>query len=112
MKVIEYLFYLTSCEKDRLRVKAYKHKNKILGFVVQYEAKIQNKWEVIVRYDTSHGFAHKDIIHADGKIDKEPFIWQDYNVALTYATEDLKRNWEKYRNNYEKEVKGEQKKKK
>ena len=62
------------------------------------------EWHPIIRYDTSHGFAHRDLLHADGSINKEPLLWQDYNLALTHTTLDLKQNWQKYRQNYEEEI--------
>lgn len=106
MKEIEYLFYLSTSRIDRLRVHAYKEKDKILQFVVQYEGYILNKWHPIIRYDTRHGFAHRDLLHPDGSSDKEALGWEDYNLSLTYATEDLKRNWQKYRQRFEEELYG------
>ncbi len=106
MKKIEYTFYLSPQQTDRLRVVAYKEKNKILEFIVQYEAKISHKWYPLVRYDTRHGFAHRDLVHGNGSSEKEPFLWQDYNLSLTYATEDLKHNWQKYRQRFEEELYG------
>lgn len=103
MKTIEYLFYLSPERTDRLRVMAYKEKNKILEFVVQYEIEILHKWHPVVRYDTRHGFAHRDILHADGSSEKEPLWGQDYNLNLTHATEDLKHNWQRYRQKFEEE---------
>jgi hypothetical protein len=103
MEYIEYLFYL-SAEEDRLRVEFYKKRNLILEFVVQYEANISGKWHPVARYDTRHGFAHRDLLHPKSRIEKEPLGWQDYNSALTYATEDLKQNWQKYRHKYEEEL--------
>lgn len=106
MKTIEYLFYLSAIEGDRLRVKIYKEKNEILEFVVQYEAEISERWYAVIRYDTRHGFAHRDHLHADGSVEKEPVLWENYNLALTYATQDLKQNWQKYRRGFEEEVYG------
>lgn len=104
MKHIEYIFYLSKEQHDRLRVKFYKDKSVILEFLVQYEGNIRGVWQAIVRYDTRHGFAHRDLIHPDGRTEKEPLWWQDYNLALTYVTEDLKQNWQKYRHNFEEEI--------
>lgn len=106
VKTIEYIFYLSPQKTDRLRVDAYKEKNKILEFVVQYEAQILSNWYAIIRYDTRHGFAHRDLLHPDGSVDKEPLFWQDYNISLTYATEDLKHYWLKYRQRFEEELYG------
>lgn len=103
MKSIEYIYYLSSDYEDRLRVVAYKEKNKILEFVVQYEASIRGKWHSVVRYDTHHGFAHRDLLYPDGSSEKTPLEW-DYALALTYATEELKRNWKKYRQIFEEKL--------
>lgn len=104
MKTIEYFFYLSSTLKDRLRVWVSKEKKKIVEFVVQYEAEFQGGWHPIVRYDTSHGFAHRDLIHPDGTSDKQPLLFESYNLALTYATQELKQNWRRYRRNFEGEL--------
>ena len=105
MQKIEYVYFLTSDMKDRLRVSAQKEKKKILEFMVQCEALIGDIWQPIIRYDTAHGFAHKDIMHPSGMIDKQPLYFDSYNMALTYATLDLKRFWRKYRETYEREMK-------
>jgi hypothetical protein len=96
MQEIEYLIYLTAELNDRLRVYAQKDKGAILEFVVQYEALISREWQPIVRYDTAHGFAHKDIMKPDGEVIKQPLYFESYNLAFTYATIDLKANWKKY----------------
>lgn len=64
------MIYLTAESTDRLRVYARKEKGQIFQFVVQYEALIFGDWKPIVRYDTAHGFAHKDIIKASGEVIK------------------------------------------
>jgi hypothetical protein len=104
MQEIEYLFYFTAEATDRLRVTARKDKGEILEFVVQYEALISMDWRPVVRYDTAHGFAHKDIIGADGKVVKQPLFFETYNIAFTYATLDLKMNWRQYKESLEKEL--------
>ena len=55
-----------------------------------------------MRYDTAQGFAHKDIMKAGGETIKIPLFFETYNLAFTYATIDLKANWKKYRENFEK----------
>jgi len=101
MQKIEYVIYLTAESTDRLRVNAKKEKGEILEFVVQYEALISEDWKPIVRYDTAHGFAHKDIMRADGEVIKQPLFFESYNLAFTYATIDMKANWKKYREDLE-----------
>jgi hypothetical protein len=104
MQEIEYLFYLTAEATDRLRVTARKDKGEILEFVVQYEALVSEEWRPVVRYDTAHGFAHKDVIRANGEVVKQPLYFETYNLALTYATLDLKMNWRQYKESLEKEL--------
>lgn len=104
MREIEYIFYLTADFTDRLRVYAQTEKSEILEFMVQYEAMIYGKWQAMVRYDTAHGFAHKDIIRPSREIIKQPLFFETYNLAFTFATLDLKANWRQYRENFEKEM--------
>ncbi len=100
MQEIEYLIYLTAESTDRLRVSAQKMKRIILEFAVQHEALMSDQWQPIVRYDTAHGFAHKDIMKANGKTIKQPLFFETYNLAFTYTTIDLKLNWKKYREDF------------
>jgi hypothetical protein len=106
-KEINFLFSLSSDLTDRVRVIANREKNRILGFTVQYEAYIKNRWKAIVRYDTAHGFAHKDIIHPNGKVEKQPLYFPNLNLAFTFAIQDLKTLWRWYKESYEREGKNE-----
>jgi len=101
---IEFIYPLSEDGYDRMRVEAIKEMGAIQGFVVQYEALINNRWREIIRYDTRHGFAHKDIIHPNGKKEKQPLLYQDYNTAFTFAVDDLKNSWRWYRHGYEMEM--------
>ena len=101
MQKVEYFIYLSNDLTDRLRVNANKHNGEILEFVVQYEAKIGGKWQAIVRYDTAHGFAHKDVLNPDNTATKYPIYFQTYNLAMTFATLDLKANWKQFKKQYE-----------
>lgn len=91
--------------EDRLRVSAQKEKGIIWGFVVQYEALLNETWNPIVRYDTAHGFSHRDFIWPTGRVEKQPLFFDSYNMAFTFASLDLKANWAQYRNAYEREMK-------
>ncbi|MBI2350714.1 MAG: hypothetical protein HYV00_04420 [Deltaproteobacteria bacterium] len=104
MNEIEFVYPLSADEEDRLRVKAIKTRGRIASFVVQYEAFIQGQWRAIVRYDTAHRFAHKDILHPDGSVDKQPLDFPSLNLAFTFAIQDLKSLWRWYRYGYEKEL--------
>ncbi|MDO8141881.1 MAG: hypothetical protein Q6358_10320 [Candidatus Brocadiales bacterium] len=103
-KELRFTVMLSPDQKDRLRVTAFKEKSKIIRFVTQYEAYIKGEWRNIVRYDTAHGFAHKDLIHPNGITYKQPLAFKDFNMALTFAIHDLKVSWKWYRIAYEKEL--------
>ena len=104
MKEITYEYYLSSDMRDRLRVKAVRERKIIRGFMVQYEAKINDNWHPVIRYDTSHGFAHRDILHANGAVEKQILWFPSYNIAFTYIIQDLKLLWALYRRSFEEEV--------
>lgn len=104
MNEIEFIYPLSPDLEDRLRVKATKIRGKIVSFVVQYEALIQGQWRAIIRYDTAHRFAHKDILHPDGSAHKQPLDFSSLNLAFTFAVQDLKSLWPWYRYGYEKEL--------
>jgi hypothetical protein len=73
--------------------------------MIQYEAKINNNWHPIVRYDTAHGFPHRDILNPDGTIDKYAFDFPDLEMFLQYAEQDLLDRWEWYKARYKKRMK-------
>jgi hypothetical protein len=104
---LEFFYLLSEDFEDRLRVTALKRRGKIAKFVVQYEALIKDRWRPIVRYDTSHGFAHKDIIHWNGEEEKQPLYFGDLNAAFTFAIQDLKTSWKWYRIAYGREMEDE-----
>jgi len=95
---IEYIIRLSP--DDRYRHYHSIEKGKIVFFRVQYETKINNKWYPVVRYDTAHGFAHRDMLDIRGKVEKTPLFNQDYNDALTFAENDLKTNWLIYKRRF------------
>lgn len=87
-------------DMDRKRHEHLIEKGKISGFVVQYEILLENKWMPVVRYDTAHGYAHKDLINPDGSKEKIFMGVVDLNEALTLADRDINENWERYKDRY------------
>jgi hypothetical protein len=102
MKTTEYVIPLGS--DGRRRTYHKRLQNNIIEFVIQYELFIEDRWYPVVRYDTSHGFAHKDILTFSGDVTKYELPFADYNLALTFAEKDLKENWLRYRENFLKGV--------
>ncbi len=102
MRVVEYVVLLGN--DGRRRVRHTRVGGNVTEFMVQYEIFVEEKWNEVVRYDTSHGYAHKDLIHADGRKEKVDLFFEDLNICLTYAENDLRANWKNYRDKFLKEL--------
>jgi hypothetical protein len=98
VKVVEFVV-LWSLE-DRYRHRHVRIEGRVVEFMVQYEIRLESGWAPVVRYDTAHGFAHRDLFSQSGKSVKTPLGFQDLNRALTFAEADLKANWRWYRQRY------------
>ena len=90
-----YLYLLTP--EDRKRHEHIQEKNRITGFSVQYETLIEGKWIPVVRFDTAHGFAHKDLYTRSGKKTKIMLGPVSYAEALNLADKDIRENWGVYK---------------
>ena len=103
LKETEYLILLG--EDCRIRHYHGRIAQQVVEFIVQLEIEIDSVWKPVVRYDTSHGFAHRDIIHFNEVVEKTPLAIGDYNTALTFAELDIHSNWGIYRERFLKEAK-------
>ena len=96
-----YVVYLAmDCRRRHHRKYAGKW---VIAFCIQLELFIDNNWFPVIRYDTSHGFAHRDYVHPDGGIEKTSINIRSFNEALTFSEDDVKANWELYREKFLKE---------
>lgn len=93
----EYDIFLSPA--DFIRVRSTKERGRILVFTVQYELAVEGIFRPAERYDTAHGFVHRDTLAWDGlSIRKTPLLVEmDFNEAFTYAIDDIKANWPVYR---------------
>ncbi len=98
-----YIFMLS--DKDRKRHEHLIDKGRVSGFVVQYEILFENKWMPVVRYDTAHGYTHKDLINPDGSKEKIFIGVADLNDALTLADRDINENWTRYKDRFFRRIK-------
>ncbi len=101
----EYITHLSPEREDRFRYYHNLERGQITRFCVQYEAFIGGEWRIVVRYDTVHGYLHRDILHPDGTQDKQEFRGYSREEALTLGERDIKANWKRYRAVYEQEMK-------
>ncbi len=88
-------------DKNAARVRFELERDQVVGFVVQLECRFNDHWTPVVRYDTYHGFAHRDLLHPIGEPTKTEMSVHSYNEGLTFAIKDLTEKWEKYRRRYE-----------
>jgi hypothetical protein len=95
LKEVKFISMLTS--DDRYRHRHIRYKGNVLSFTVQYETKFEGEWLTVVRYDSQHGFAHRDLLDIKGNKQKTPMFTKDYNEALTFAEYDIKSNWRIYK---------------
>ena len=91
--------------ENAARVRFDVERGRVSYFLVPLECLIEDKWHPVVRFDTAHGFAHRDVMHADGDTEKTMMAVGDNNEALTFAIDDLTKNWEAYRRRYERWLK-------
>jgi hypothetical protein len=105
MTTKEFTKVISQSQDDRLRIKIETEKGNVIDMVVQYEAKFEEEWHPIVRYDCSHGFLHRDVMFPGGKKEKHPLDIPDLNSALLYAEQDIKDRWAWYRDRYKRRLK-------
>ncbi len=88
---------------NALRVIFESEHGQILRFVVQLECLVadDSEWIAVVRYDTAHGYAHRDIMHPHKKEEKTKMSVKDYNEAFTIAMDDVVEKRYDYRRRYE-----------
>ena len=98
--------FVTPLAHDVRRRHEHTRNGKIItGFVVQIEIFALGKWLPVVRYDTAHGFAHRDKISPKGEIEKTPLFMHNWTEALEFAEADLRANWQSYAERFKKELK-------
>lgn len=66
---------------------------------MQLEVLLEGKWRPVIRYDTSHRFAHRDMHRMRGRAVKTD-LKMSFEEALTHALDDLRDNWELYRKRF------------
>lgn len=92
--------------EDRVEVSFEVERGRVVSFVVNYVAKIQDKDHSVVRFDTAHGFPHKDVCRPDGSVERKERLQDlDYGRLLDTARRDILENWPDYRRRFERWLK-------
>lgn len=99
MRIVEYIRRLNAY--NALRVRFEIERGRITKFVVQLECRYTGDYQPVVRYDTAHGYAHRDLLHPSGEVEKSDLQEDDYNRAFNFAIGDLRRHWREYYRRYE-----------
>jgi len=94
-------FYVNDLSEDvRKRHHHKTQRGKVVDFVVQLEVKVKGEWKEVLRYDCSHGYAHRDRYNLRGEKKTDDLRFLDYKEALTLADRDINRNWETYKERF------------
>lgn len=72
-------------------------RGRVIDFVVQYETVLDGEPVTVVRYDTAHGFPHRDTMDARGRQVSKEVLLLSHDEALQFATIDLRMHWRRYR---------------
>ena len=76
------------------------HRFNVSSFVIQLEAfgvkPKSNRWKAIIRYDCAHGYIHRDLIHSDGRKEKQRLKTQNPEESIRIALTDLKDNFKQW----------------
>jgi hypothetical protein len=98
----DFLMALPGSDADRLRVRLLIDGGAVRRFTIQYEALIGASWLPVVRYDTAHGFAHRDLLDRQGRnVEKRPLGGPgQFGKIATEAIADIKSNWRAYRERF------------
>jgi len=99
MRTVEFRWLFDN--DNALRVHFEIEHGKVNSFVVQLECLWKDKWNPVVRYDTAHGFAHRDKMYPGRKTEKSKIPVRNFNDGLNFAIDDLEANWREYRRRYE-----------
>ncbi len=87
--------YINELEEDVQLAVWFNHSR---GEITAFAVKLIYRGKEIVRYDNGHGLPHRDILYSGRK----EWLWgMDVNDALTFAVEDMKANYVKYIERYE-----------
>ena len=103
MSETSFIIYLDNAQENRYRHWHVWENGRIVAFVIQYEVWLDGKWHPVLRYDTAHGYPHRDILHPDGTQTKEHFSQYTNAEVLTIGQRDIVENWLTYRVAYVKE---------
>ena len=96
---VEYEDPLDDAAREWRRMRIWTEGGRVRRFTVQYETTIAGERFPVVRYDTAHGYAHRDILDRGGRVVAKDELAPGLSLgdALAIAERDLRQNWWRYR---------------
>lgn len=97
-----YLYHLNADNTERVRVRLRVEQGLVQQFTVQYETLIEHRWFPVLRYDTAHGFAHRDRIDRDGRNIEKLLLGtkEHYSEIVTSGIREIRDHWPTYREQF------------
>jgi hypothetical protein len=99
---IDYQDALDDAAQEWRRVRIWTQSGQVVRFAIQYETTIAGKRHPVVRYDTAHGFAHRDRLDRRGRVIAKDVLGDGLSLsdALLLAERDVRQNWQRYRRDF------------
>ena len=73
----------------RLRVKLGTTSGRVTEVLIQLEIRLEGAWHPVVRYDTAHGFPHRDRLDRAGTLTKSAIDLPDLAAFMAFSEQDL-----------------------
>jgi hypothetical protein len=99
---IEYDDALDDAAQEWRRVRIWLEDGRVTRFTIQYETTLAGERAAVVRYDTAHGYAHRDRLDRQGRVIAKDELGRGLSLsdALALAERDVRQNWRRYRRNF------------
>ena len=99
----EYEDALDDAAQEWLRMRIWTDRGQVVRFTVQYETTLAGRRVPVVRYDTAHGYAHRDRLNPRGEAVTKDALGLGVSLAdtLAVAEQDVRQHWRRYRRDFE-----------
>jgi hypothetical protein len=97
----QFIRYLSDDGLNRTRVRLQIERGRVQRYAVQYKTVIEEKIYPVVRYDSAHGYPHRDLLDWNGNVaDKIWLAPVDYGTAATEAVATIDQDWRQLREEF------------
>lgn len=98
----QHAFFKFLDDGDTIRVQFDLERGRVVDFSVQLESWIDGRWRRVARYDTAHGFAHRDLLGWGGAVLEKTPLPREWGTtqAFNHAVDDLEAQSTTYRDEF------------